>query len=173
MRIIARRRVPIRGTLAVLRQRYTVLYEAKVRAAPPLASPWHNWARFGETGCLSYLCISRKRKSPGFSSFRVFRGQLSYMSGKIISKLVKICSFIIFTKCFIVKNSLSFEDFLTGQISLFLIIPKSSRRIVFTLSNAPFTLCAESQTALTGFIFLESLKFWKGAAARQIYAAYL
>ena len=43
------------------------------RAALPLASPWHNRARFGETGCLSYLCISRKRKSAGCSSFCVFR----------------------------------------------------------------------------------------------------
>ena len=36
------------------------------------ASPWHNWARFGKTDYLSYLCLSRKRKSAGFSSFRVF-----------------------------------------------------------------------------------------------------
>ena len=43
------------------------------RAALPLDSPWHNWARFGGTGCLSYLCISEKRKSVGFSSFCVFR----------------------------------------------------------------------------------------------------
>ena len=40
-------------------------------AALSLDSPWHNRARFGETGCLFYLCISKKRKSAGFSSFRV------------------------------------------------------------------------------------------------------
>ncbi|MDD6499596.1 MAG: hypothetical protein PUF44_05795, partial [Bacteroidales bacterium] len=49
-----------------------------------IASPRHNRARFGETDEKSYLCISRKRKSAGFSSFCVFRGKLSYMSGKII-----------------------------------------------------------------------------------------
>ena len=49
-----------------------------------LASPWHKRARFGEAEQKSYLCISRKRKSAGFSSFRVLRGQLSYMSGKIV-----------------------------------------------------------------------------------------
>lgn len=43
------------------------------RAALPLDSPWHNWARFGGTGSLFYLCISEKRKSVGFSSFCVFR----------------------------------------------------------------------------------------------------
>ena len=43
------------------------------RAALPLASPWHTWARFGGTGSLFSLCISRKRKSAGFSSFFVFR----------------------------------------------------------------------------------------------------
>ena len=43
------------------------------RAALPLASPWHTWARFGGTDPKSYLCISRKRKSVGFSSFCVFR----------------------------------------------------------------------------------------------------
>ena len=36
------------------------------------ASPWHNWAHFDETDLLSYLCLSRKRKSAGFSSFCVF-----------------------------------------------------------------------------------------------------
>ncbi len=43
------------------------------RAALFLDSPWHTWARFGGTGSLFYLCISRKRKSAGCSSFRVFR----------------------------------------------------------------------------------------------------
>ena len=52
--------------------------------APHFASRRHNWARFGGAEKKSYICISRKRKSAGFSSFRVLGGQLSYMSGKII-----------------------------------------------------------------------------------------
>ena len=47
------------------------------------------------------------------------------MTVKIISKPVKICSFIIFTKCFKVKIFLVLADFFTEQILLFLIIPKS------------------------------------------------
>ena len=95
------------------------------------------------------------------------------MTVKIISKLVKICSFIIFPKCFIVKISLFFVEIFSEQIFLSLIIYKSSRRAVLTIANARFTLCAESQTALTSFVFLVSLKFWKKAATRQIYATYL
>ena len=49
-----------------------------------LVSRRHNLVRFGETGQKSYLCPSRKRKSAGFSSFRVLRGKLSYMSEKTI-----------------------------------------------------------------------------------------
>ena len=56
----------------------------RCRATPAFANPRHNRARFGETVQKAYLCISRKRKSAGFSSFRVFRGKLSYMSEKII-----------------------------------------------------------------------------------------
>ena len=41
-------------------------------------------ALFGETGRKDYLCRSKKRKGAGSSSFRVFRGKLSYMSVKII-----------------------------------------------------------------------------------------
>ena len=58
--------------------------DKRPRSRPTLDSPWHKRARFGEAEQKSYLCISRKRKSAGFSSFRVFRGKLSYMSGKII-----------------------------------------------------------------------------------------
>ena len=47
------------------------------------------------------------------------------MTVKIISKPVKICSFIIFTKCFKVKISLIFAEFFSEQISLSLIIYKS------------------------------------------------
>ena len=38
------------------------------------------------------------------------------MSGKIISKVVKICSFIIFTKCFIVKFFFDFIDIFSEHI---------------------------------------------------------
>ncbi|MFW5582080.1 MAG: hypothetical protein ACOCNU_00595 [Bacteroidales bacterium] len=64
-------------------------------------------------------------------------------------------------------------EIITEQISIVLIIPKSSRRAALTIANARFTLCAESQAALTSFAFLVSLKFWKKAATRQIYATYL
>ena len=66
------------------------------------------------------------------------------MTVKIISKLVKICSFIIFPKCFFVKISLFFVEIFSEQISLSLIIYKSLRRAVLTIANARFTLCAES-----------------------------
>ena len=95
------------------------------------------------------------------------------MSVKIISKLVKICSFIIFPMCFIVKIFFDFIEICSEQIFLSLIIHKSSRRAVLTIANARFTLCAESLAALTSFVCLVSLKFWKKAAMRQIYATYL
>ena len=68
---------------------YNIIYirargDKRQRPRPALDSPWHKRARFGEAEQKSYLCISRKRKSAGFSSFRVLRGQLSYMSGKIV-----------------------------------------------------------------------------------------
>ncbi|MFW5589672.1 MAG: hypothetical protein ACOCNQ_06915, partial [Bacteroidales bacterium] len=68
------------------------------------------------------------------------------------------------------KISLISVEIITEQISIVLIIPKSSRRAALTIANARFTLCAESQTALTSFVCLVSLKFWKKAATRQIYA---
>ena len=52
------------------------------------------------------------------------------------------------------KISLISVEIITEQISLFLIIPKSSRRIALTIANAPFTLCAEVHGALTSFILL-------------------
>ena len=73
------------------------------------------------------------------------------MTVKIISKPVKICSFIIFTKCFKVKISLIFAEFFSEQISLFLIIPKSLRRAALTIANALSTLCAGNEAALTCF----------------------
>ena len=76
------------------------------------------------------------------------------MTVKIISKPVKICSFIIFPMCFKVRNSLIFEDFFSEQIFLSLIISKSFRRAALTIANAPSTLCAERRTALTSFTFI-------------------
>ena len=75
------------------------------------------------------------------------------MTVKIISKPVKICSEIIFTRCFIAKNSFKFARNFSEQILLFLIIPKSSRPIALTIANATRTLCAGSKAALTGFCF--------------------
>ena len=76
------------------------------------------------------------------------------MTVKIISKSVKICSFIIFPKCFIVKFFIKIIRILSEQISIVLIIPKLLRRAALTIANARFTLCAESETALTSFAFL-------------------
>ena len=50
------------------------------------------------------------------------------------------------------KISLISVEIITEQISLFLIIPKSLRRIALTIANASFTLCAEIHGALTSFI---------------------
>ena len=80
---------------------------------------------------------------------------MSYKSVKIISNPVKICSFIIFPMCFIVNISLFFAEIFKERILLSLIIPKLSRRIALTIANAPFTLCAENETALTSFAFLQ------------------
>ena len=82
------------------------------------------------------------------------REKLSYRIVKIISNPVKICSFIIFPMCFIVKNLLLFVRILMEQIPIVLIIPKSSRRSVLTIANASSTLCAEGKKALTSFTFL-------------------
>ena len=59
------------------------------------------------------------------------------MSGKIISKIVKIIALIVFTKCFIVKLFLIFVEFFSDQIFLSLIISKSSRKAALTIANAP------------------------------------
>ena len=47
---------------------------ARAEIAPSFTfdSPRHKWARFVETVRKVYLCINEKRKSTGFSSFRVF-----------------------------------------------------------------------------------------------------
>ena len=74
---------------------------------------------------------------------------------KIISKPVKICSFIIFPMCFIVKISLKSAGIFSEQISAVLIIPKLLSELALTNANAKSTLCAERGTALTRFAFLE------------------
>ena len=142
----------------------------RCRATPVFASPRHNRARFGETVQKAYLCTSRKRKSAGFSSFCVFGAnypiwaeKLSYRIVKIISKLVKICSFIISPKCFIVKFFIKIIRILSEQISIVLIIPKLLRRAALTIAIAPFTPCAERRAALTSFAFLA------GACLRILY----
>ena len=73
------------------------------------------------------------------------------MTVKIISKPVKICSEIIFARCFIVKNSMIFAGIIKEQISVVLIIPKLLPEVVLTIANAPRTLCAGSAKALTSF----------------------
>ena len=73
------------------------------------------------------------------------------MTVKIISKPVKICSEIIFTRCFIAKISLFFVEIFSEQILIVLIFPKSSRRIALTIAKAKMPLCAESKAALTSF----------------------
>ena len=77
------------------------------------------------------------------------------MSVKIISKPVKICSYIIFPMCFIVKISLKSAGIFSEQISAVLIIPKLLSELALTNANAKSTLCAERGTALTRFAFLE------------------
>ena len=52
------------------------------------------------------------------------------------------------------KIALISVEIITEQISIVLIIPKSSRRAALTIANAPFTLCAEVHGALTSFILL-------------------
>ena len=79
------------------------------------------------------------------------RENLSYRIVKIISKSVKICSFIIFPMCFIVNISLFFAEIFKERILLSLIIPKLSHRPALTIANALSTLCAESEKALTSF----------------------
>ena len=57
------------------RRRIRVAAAARAEIAPSFTfdSPRHKRARFGETVRKAYLCISEKRKSAGFSSFRIFR----------------------------------------------------------------------------------------------------
>ena len=75
------------------------------------------------------------------------------MTVKIISKIVKICPFIVFPKCLKVKSPMLFAGFFSDQIFFVLIIPKSSCCIALTIANAPRTLCADNCVALTSFVF--------------------
>ena len=75
------------------------------------------------------------------------------MTVKITSKPVKICPFIVFPMCLKVKILMLFAEFFSEQISIVLIIPKSSCCIALTIANAPRTLCADSCVALTSFAF--------------------
>ena len=70
---------------------------------------------------------------------------------KIISNPVKICSFIIFTRCFIVKFFFDSIEICSEQIFFSLIIYKSTRHAALTIANAKMPLCAESEKALTRF----------------------
>ena len=113
------------------------------RAASGFDSPWHKRARFCEEGFLSYLCLSKRGRAQAFPLFAFLgltilyeRQKLSYMSVKIISKSVKICSGIIFAMCFKVKIFLFFVEFFSEQISIVLIIYKSPRRGTLTIANA-------------------------------------
>ena len=63
---------------------YIILYASRPRAACPLPARGTNGRGFGGTARKVYLCTGRRRKSAGFSSFRVLRGKLSYMSAKTI-----------------------------------------------------------------------------------------
>ena len=76
------------------------------------------------------------------------------MTVKIISKLVKIFSLIIFTKCLKVKNALILAVIFSEQISAVLIIHKLSSELALTIANAPFTICAERGATLTSFVLL-------------------
>ena len=73
------------------------------------------------------------------------------MTVKIISKLVKICSLIVFTRYLEVIIFSDFIEIFKEQISAFLIILKLSRRVALTIANAKSTLCAGRGTALTSF----------------------
>lgn len=59
------------------------------------------------------------------------------MTVKIISRIVKIISLIVFAMCFIVKICLIFVEFFSEQNSIVLIISKSLRRAVLTIANVP------------------------------------
>ena len=73
------------------------------------------------------------------------------MTVKIISKPVKICSFIIFPKRLKVKISLIFAEIFLEQIFVVLIIHKSSRRAALTIANALPMLCAGSEGGINKF----------------------
>ena len=116
---------------------------------------------FAERGENPIFALAKRGRVRAFPLFAFLgrtilygREKLSYRIVKIISKLVKICSFIIFPKCFIVKFFIKIIRILSEQISIVLIIPKLLRRAALTIASAPFTPCAERRAALTSFAFL-------------------
>ena len=126
--------------------------------APHFASRRHNWARFGGTEKNHTFASAERGRAQAFPLFAFLgltilyeRKKLSYMTVKIISNPVKICSFIIFRRCFKVNITLIFAEIISEQISIVLIIPKLSRRAALTIANAPFTIRAERKTRLTSF----------------------
>ena len=131
--------------------------------APHFASRRHNWARFGGTEKNHTFASAERGRAQAFPLFAFLgltilyeREKLSYMTVKIISNPVKICSFIIFRRCFKVNITLIFAEIISEEISIVLIIPKSLRCIALTIANANFTFCAEHRKALTSFEFLQS-----------------
>ena len=67
------------------------------------------------------------------------------------------------------ENSLDFRVFFSGQISLFLIIPKLSCRAALTIVNTPETLCAGRGAALRIFVFSDfSTKGAKGLVSKFV-----
>ena len=59
------------------------------------------------------------------------------MTVKIISRIVKIISLIVFAMCLKVKISLIFVDYFSKQNPIVLIISKSLRRAALTIANVP------------------------------------
>ena len=115
----------------------------KSRRALPLTARGTN-GRVLAKRCEKHIFASAKRgRAQAFPLFAFLgltilyeRQKLSYMSVKIISKSVKICSGIIFAMCFKVKIFLFFVEFFSEQIFIVLIIYKSPRRGTLTIANA-------------------------------------
>ena len=83
------------------------------------------------------------------------------MTVKIISKLVKICSLIIFAKSFIVKISIIFVVIFSEQVSVPLIILKLIGKDALTIANSLPKFSAECGTALTDFFFSPFCEVWR------------
>ncbi|MFW5566935.1 MAG: hypothetical protein ACOCNS_00320 [Bacteroidales bacterium] len=115
---------------------------------------------FWRNGTKSISLHQRKEEEHRLFLFLRFWGKQSYMSGKIIlydrenyKQGRKNLLLYDFHDVLLSENSLDFRVFFSGQISLFLIIPKLSRRAALTIVNAPETLCAGRGAALRIFVF--------------------